>query len=358
MSQIIRIHGMVDPHVHLRGMNWAHKGTFASETAAAIAGGYTAILDMPNTSPATLSPSALAEKIQAIDAEAYCDWGLYFGASASNNADVFPRIFEDICGLKIYNNETTGNLLIENQSVREAMYAAWTSPKPIAVHAEGKTMLDILALVRQYRRHTHFVHVCSAEEISYLRTAKEEGLPISIGVTPHHLYLSQDDLPRLGAYGLMKPELKSKADQEALWRAIADGVVDVIESDHAPHSIAEKDSGQPPFGVPGLETNLPLMLLAVQEKRLSLEQVILLVSSNVHRIFGLHPAENTYTLIEIGNPYTLSNDKLFTKCRWTPFEGMRVDGKIREVWIRGTQVFNGEVLLTEAGFGQRISQGF
>lgn len=354
MGKKIRINGMVDPHVHLRGLEWSHKGTFASETAAAIAGGYWAVLDMPNTSPSTINQQKLQHKLSEIDRQAVSDWGLYFGATQADNTSAYPLIFDAVCGLKIYNNATTGDLLIDDQNIRERHYQAWTSTKPIAVHAEGETVLDILKLVRQYRRSTHFCHISTAEEISYLREAKQEGLPISVGVTPHHLYLSQDDLPALGSLGLMKPELKTKADQEILWLAIDAGVVDVIESDHAPHTFAEKQREQPPYGVPGLETTLPLLGLAMHEKRLSLEQIYQLVAENPRKIFDLQCDEETYTIVDFEESYLITSKNLHTKCGWSPFDGMRVYGKVLEVWIRGQKVFDGDQVLIGSGFGNNV----
>lgn len=352
MNASLKLAGMIDPHVHLRDLDWAHKATFASESAAAIAGGYWAIFDMPNTPPATTSPDGLAHKLERINATAYCDWGVYYGAGQTgadpHNADYA------VCGLKIYNNATTGNLLITDPALRAEHYQAWRDDRIIAVHAEGETVLDILALVRQYRKRTHFCHISTAEEIEFLRAAKAEGLPISVGVTPHHLYLSEDDLPTLGAFGRMKPELKSRADCAALWAAIDEGLVDVIESDHAPHTLAEKNADSPPFGVPGLETTLPLMALATHENRLTVEQLTALLCTNAQRIWGLTPDAGTYTLVDIDASYIIERANLRSACGWSPFEGMRVYGKVREVWIRGQQVFDGENILAPAGLGRNL----
>lgn len=350
-SSLIKIPGMVDPHTHLRGMDWAHKGDFASETAAAVAGGYWTVFDMPNTQPSTISPESLARKLTEFGAQAICDWGVYYGAANNANWQTFEGIVESVCGLKIYNNQTTGNLLIDDQAVREQHYAHWPSGKVIAVHAEEETVLDILALVREYRKFTHFCHISTAGEIAYLTTAKEEGLPISIGVCPHHLWLTQDDLPTLGAFGLMKPELKTAKDREALWKAVQSGVVDVIESDHAPHTIAEKESDKPPFGVPGLETTLPLLLSAVHDGHLTLEQVVKLVADNPRRIFGLTCPEDTYALVDLAAAYVIDRNSLHTRCGWSPFEGATVNGKVVETWIRGRKVFDGEGVLAQSGTG-------
>lgn len=353
---VIRIPGMLDPHVHLRGMDWSHKGTFSSETAAALAGGYWAVLDMPNTPPATTDPEALERKLAEIGSQAVSDWGVYFGASTNENWRFYDdaHVVSPVCGLKIYNNATTGSLLIDSQDVREAHYRAWPQDKIIAVHAEGPTVLDILALVRKYRKRTHFCHISAAEEIRSLREAKAEGLPITAGVCPHHLYLSQDDLGRLGPLGLMKPELKTKADQEALWAALSDGVLDIVESDHAPHTLDEKFSGRPVYGVPGLETTLPLLCLAAHEGRLSMEQVANLVAHNPRRIFGLACPAETYTLVEPDSWFVIERERLRTACGWSPFEGMRVCGRITATYIRGQQVFDGEQVRARPGSGWNL----
>ena len=357
MGRVIQIAGMVDPHVHLRDLDWAHKATFASETAAALAGGYWAVLDMPNTPPSTVSGAALELKRARLAESALCDWGVYFGASQSDNRAAFASVIDDVCGLKIYCNATTGDLLVDDQALRERMYAAWNPARVIAVHAEGETVPCILDLVRKTRKPTHFLHISTAQEIGYLRAAKEAGLPVTIGVCPHQLLLTEDDVPALGGFGLMKPTLKTSSDRDALWQAIGDEVVDVIESDHAPHTLAEKLSDVPPYGVPGLETTLPLMLTAVREGRVTLEQVIALVADNPRRIWGLTCPPETYALVDLDATYTIERQNLRTACGWSPFEGMRVTGKVIETWIRGTRVYDGERVLVEPGFGMAISCG-
>lgn len=354
MARLIKIHGMVDPHTHLRDLDWSHKATFTSETSAAVAGGYWCVFDMPNTSPSTINRAALDTKLAALEARAICDFGVYFGASQADNTATYPAVWQDSCGLKIFNNSTTGDLLIDNQSMREKHYAAWSDERMIAVHAEEETVLDILAIVRKYRHRTHFVHISTAKEIAYLRAAKEEGLPVTLGVCPHHLFLTEDDVPALRGYGIMKPGLKTAQDRDALWQALADGLVDVIESDHAPHTIAEKESDTPPYGVPGLETTLPLMLTAVAAGRIPLEQVMALVSTNAHKIWDLHCPPDTYTLVDLDVTYTIERGNLLTQCGWSPFEGMRVQGKVLETWIRGVKVFAGEQVLVKPGFGSNL----
>lgn len=350
----MRIDAMFDPHVHLRGMEWAHKATFASETAAAVAGGYWAVLDMPNTQPSTINRPALDRKLTEINTQAVCDWGVYFGASQSGNSHEYLNVHYDVCGLKMFCNATTGDLLIEDQDMRGKHFAAWDNGKVLSVHAEGDTVHEILDIVRVNGQPTHFLHISTVEEINYLTAAKEEGLPVTIGVCPHHLWLTQDDLSTLGALGLMKPELKTKADRDALWKALQSGVVDVVESDHAPHTLEEKQSDNPPYGVPGLETTLPLLCTAVHEGRLTIERVVELVSTNPRRIFGLPAPADTYTIVDLEAEYVIERDQLHTQCGWSPFEGMKVRGKVRETWIRGTQVYDGENVLIDEGFGKNL----
>lgn len=351
---IVKIHGMIDPHTHLRDLDWSNKATFASETQAAIASGYWAVFDMPNTAPSTTDEARLDDKLQRLDCGAHCDWGVYFGASQIDNSAEYERIASRVCGLKIYNNSTTGDLLISRQTDRERHYGAWSANKVIAVHAEEETVAAILSLVRKYRQPTHFLHISSAYEIDLLTEAKADGLPVSIGVCPHHLFLTVDDLSSLGPYGLMKPELKTRRDQAALWQAIESGLVDIIESDHAPHTFAEKESANPPYGVPGLETTLPLMLRAVQDGRLPLDQAINMQSLNVQRIWRISPLPKTYTLVDTDHSYIIERGSLRAKCGWSPFEGLRAYGKILEVWIRGHLVFDGEKVLSPPGFGRNL----
>jgi dihydroorotase len=380
MARLIKIPALVDPHTHLRDLDWAHKATFTSETTAAVAGGYWAVFDMPNTPPTTTDRLALDRKLAALSARAVCDWGVYFGASQADNTAEYAHV-SGTCGLKIFNNSTTGDLLIADQGQRAHHYAAWPSlPSPsravfgtqrlgerpeevpvggsgvrvIAVHAEDETVLDILALVRQYRKHTHFLHISTAQEIAWLTAAKAEGLPITMGVCPHHLYLTEDDLPTLGAFGIMKPGLKTAADRDALWSALQSGVVDVVESDHAPHTLAEKQSAKPPYGVPGLETTLPLMLTAVQAGQLTLARVIDLVATNPRRIWGLKAPADTYALVDLDASYVIDRANLHGACGWSPFEGMTVHGRVLETWIRGTKVWDGEQVRVQAGFGQNL----
>jgi len=353
---LLTIPGAVDIHVHLRDLEWAHKATVERETAAALAGGYWAVLDMPNTPPNTVTAERLRAKYEFVGARARCDFGLYMGADQAGDGSEYAAGAAEAVGLKMYCDHTTGSLLLDDQEERRQHLCAWgaVTDKPVAVHAEGDTLAAVLQLVREEGVRVHFCHVSMAAEIGLLREGKADGLPISVGVTPHHLYLSGADRERLGGFAMVKPPLKTPADQEALWAAVADGTVDTIESDHAPHTRAEKASADPPFGLPGLETTLPLMVTAVREGRLTQARLIELLATNAQRLFSLVPPPDTYTLVDTDASYVISDDELRCSPGWSPYSGMRVWGRVLEVRIRDRVAFDGERVLAEPGQGRRL----
>lgn len=179
--------------------------------------------------------------------------------------------------------------------------------------------------------------------------AKKDGSPITCGVTPHHLFLTEDNVKTLKTFGMMKPPLRSKKDQEFLWKNLR--YIDVIESDHAPHTIEEKKSDKPPFGVPGLETTLPLLLTAEKDGRITKEQIIAMCFDNPAKILNLKTDKNTKIEVDINKDYEIKGKNLRSKCKWTPFEGYRVRGKVRRVFIREVKVFEDDRILVKAGFG-------
>lgn len=355
MTQL-RLPGPVDPHVHLRDLEWAHKATVEQETAAALAGGYWAVLDMPNTPPNTVTAERLRAKHEHVAARARCDFGLYMGADQAADGSEYAAGAPAALGLKMYCDHTTGSLLLADDAARRRHLRAWgaVTDKPVAVHAEDETLAAVLQLVREERVRVHFCHVSMASEIELLREGKADGLPISVGVTPHHLYLEAADRERLGGFAMVKPPLKSTADREALWVAVLDGTVDTIESDHAPHTRAEKAGEDPPFGLPGLETTVPLTVTALRERGLSEQRLIELLATNAQRIFGLAPPPDTDTLVEVDASYVISDDRLLCSPGWSPFSGMRVWGPVREVRIRGRVVYDGEQVLARPGDGRRL----
>jgi len=346
-----RILGLVDVHVHLREPGGEHKEDMASGSAAALAGGVTAILDMPNTYPPIVDATALALKKKLARRQARCDVGFFIGATESNALQA-AALADEIVGLKIYLDQTYGPLRMDKLGALLAHFRAWPANRPIAVHAEGLSVAMALGMARIFGRRLHLCHVSRADEIALIRAAKKAGAELTCEVTPHHLFLTEADARRLGPYGSMKPPLAAEADVSALWKNLE--VVDCIATDHAPHTRAEKEGQSPPPGVPGLETMLPLLLTAIAQGRLSRERLVQLCFEAPKRIFGLPAQPETWVEVDSDARYILSDEALFTKCGWTPFAGMAVQGQVRRVVLRGQTVFEDGKIQVDPGFGRVI----
>lgn len=343
-QEIVRIPSPIDAHVHLREPGATQKEDFMTGTRAAIAGGYTTVLDMPNNPKPfeTTTPENLHEKIKLAQDRIFCDVGFHFGG-VSESIPYFDEIRDEVFELKVYMNHTTGPLLVENPLELQEVFSKWPRNKIIMVHAEGETLKAALDLTQRNQRRLHVCHVSQKREIEMIKDAKEEGLQITCEVSAHHLFLTKADASTLGPYGIMRPPLATEKDRLFLWANM--DVIDIIASDHAPHTIAEKEGEKPPFGVPGLETTLPLMLNAVADEKLTLERLIELVSYAPRRIFGIRPTDGTYTEVDLSKRYTIDSSQLQTKAGWTPFDGARVKGKVTKTVLRGEVVFNGEEVL-------------
>lgn len=349
MSKII-LPGLIDPHVHLRDPGQTHKEDFYTATSAALAGGFTTVLDMPNNAVPITTLKLLEEKIAIARQKIVCDVGFYFG-SLGDNLEEFKKIQDKVIGLKLFLNHTTGNLMLDKKNLSR-VFSALPPSLPILVHAEENAVLDVLDAVRKTRHKTHICHV-TATELKLIIQAKKEGLPVTCGVTPHHLFITQDDEKKLGNFGLMKPPLQSKKDVEFLWKNLV--FVDVIESDHAPHTTEEKQSDKPPYGVPGLETTLPLLLTAASENRLTVEDIIRFCHTNPAKIFGIATDPTTKVEIDLNTKYIIHNTNLHTKCHWSPFNGWTVKGKITRVILRGQAVFENGKILAKQGSGKILT---
>lgn len=352
---MIKLPGLIDIHTHLRTPGQEQKEDFYTGTLAALAGGFTTILDMPNNKIPITTLDLLEEKIELAENEIVCDLGFYFG-SIGDNLEEFENIKNSVFGLKLYLNPTTGNFLIDEEKLK-AIYQSWPSDQPIILHCEGETLPMAMDVIRQTNKKTHIAHVSSQEELSIIIAAKEEGLPITCGVTPHHLFLTTDDEKELGPLGKMKPFLKTRQDVDFLWDHL--NSIDIVESDHAPHTLEEKNSDNTPFGVPGLETTLPLLLTAVSEGRITLDEIKRLLFTNPAKIFNIPTDPETFIEVDAEESYEIKNEDLKTKSGWSPFSGWRVQGKIKAVFIRGTKVFEdlpaGRQVLAKKGSGKIIS---
>lgn len=348
---ILRLPGLIDVHVHLREPGGEQKEDLTSGTAAALAGGVTMLLDMPNTYPPLVDAQTFDHKLTLIGRKALCDVGLYVGATESNPlqaAALAPRAV----GLKIYLDQTYGPLRMRDLTAMLSHFRDWPEERPIAVHAEGLSMAMAIGLARIFGKRLHLCHVSRADEMALIRAAKGSGMQLTCEVTPHHLFLTEADARRLGPYGSMKPPLASEADRNALWHNL--DLIDCIATDHAPHTHAEKRGKEPPPGVPGLETMLPLLWTAVTEGRLTEERLVELTHYKPKRIFHLPTQPETWVELDPRAQAVLSEETLHTRCHWTPFEGMRVRGQVRRVVLRGQTVFEEGRVRAEPGVGRAI----
>lgn len=345
----ITLPGLIDVHTHMRTPGQTHKENFYTGTLAALNGGFTAVIDMPNNAVPITTKKLLDEKIRIAEEETVCDVGFHFG-SLGNNLEELKKVSKKVFGLKLYLNQTTGGFIIGKKELTD-IYSVWEGSQPILLHAEEDVLDMVFEIVKKTKRATHICHVSSATELTKIANAKEKGLKVTCGVTPHHLFLTHDDEKKLGAYGKMKPYLKSKKDVKFLWDNFE--YIDIIESDHAPHTRKEKDN-EAPFGVPGLDTTLPLLLSKVEDGKLSDDEIVQLCHTNPAKIFNIPTSKNTKIEIDM-KEYELSKKDLKTKCGWSPFEGRRVIGRVKTVTIRGKKVFENGKLLIKKGQGKVIA---
>lgn len=347
----VQIPGLVDVHVHLRFPGGEHKESIASGTAAALAGGVTALLAMPNTSPPITDGPRLAAARVEHGRRALCDVGVFVGATG-DNAAVAAACAAHACGLKIYVNDTFGPLRIERLAALQEHFACWPRDKPIVLHAEDVAVAAAIGLGAAHGRHVHIAHVSRAHEIRLIAAAKEAGLAVTCEVSPHHLFLTEDDATRLGPYGHVRPALASAEDRDALWRHL--DVVDCIATDHAPHTRQEKDGPSPPPGVPGLETTLPLLLTAVHEGRLTLERLVELASTTPARLFRIATPDESTVEVELGPRWVLPERGYLTRCDWSPYAGMAVRGRVLSTTLRGALAWDERGVRAAPGSGRLL----
>lgn len=350
MSSTIRLPGLIDAHVHLRSPGGEHKEDYASGSAAALAGGFTRVLAMPNTRPPLVTLSTWQEAQARARREALCDVELLAGASPAH-LDELVALGARAVGLKLYMDETYGPLRMTALPDLAACFRRWPCARPIAVHAEGASVAAAIGLAAAHGRAVHICHVSRRAEVELIAAARERGLPVTCEVAPHHLFLTADDAARLGTLGDMRPTLGTADDQAALWEGLG-RTIDCVATDHAPHTLDEKRGLHPPPGVPGLETALPLLLDAVHQGRLAVELLIALLHDNPRRIYNLPAQPDTWVEVDLAACHTLSNDDLYTKCGWTPFAGLQAHGRVVRVCLRGCMmVVDGRVIATLGAAG-------
>jgi dihydroorotase-like cyclic amidohydrolase len=352
---MLKLPGLIDPHVHVREPGQTHKEDWDTATQAALAGGVTTILAMPNTKPPIFDAETLDIALNAAKQKARCDYGQYIGAGP-DNANIAASLSEMTVGLKMYLDSTFGELRLNDMTLWQPHFMNFPKDAPIVLHSESRTMAAGVLFAAIYDRPVHIAHISLKEEVLLIKAAKERGIQVTCEVCPHHLFLSKDDIPTISrghpGRGEVRPRLATKEDVESLWQNM--DVVDCFATDHAPHTLAEKDSENPPPGFPGLETLLPLLLTTVDLGRLTLDDVIQKSVINPRKIFHLPEQPETWIEVDEDAKYEIKAENQFTRCGWTPFEGWQVKGRVRRVILRRQTAFEDGKILAEPGFGKNI----
>ena len=338
--------GIIDVHTHMRDPGLTHKEDFTSGSKACARGGVTTFIDMPNTIPVTVTEKALMDKKDMMVGRSYVDYGFHFGGSKKDNSEEIKKVLDKVASTKIFLNMSTGDMLIENEKVVENIFR---ESKIISVHAEEGMVEKAIEFCKKYDKELYLCHLSKASEIELLRKAKAEGVKVFGEVTPHHLFLNVDDInatERSKMLLRMKPELKEKSDNEALWKALADGTLDSIGTDHAPHLIEEK-LAKLTYGVPSVENSLEMMLNGVKENRIIFERLIEVMCKNPAKIFKIKNKGNIavgydgdLVIVDTNDNSPIKDDKVITKANWTPFENCNRGGRVLTTILRGEIVYN------------------
>lgn len=338
--------GIIDVHTHMRDPGLTHKEDFTSGSKACARGGVTTFIDMPNTIPVTVTEKALMDKKDMMVGRSYVDYGFHFGGSKKDNSEEIKKVLDKVASTKIFLNMSTGDMLIENEKVVENIFR---ESKIISVHAEERMVEKAIEFCKKYDKELYLCHLSKASEIELLKQAKAEGVKVFGEVTPHHLFLNVDDVnatERSKMLLRMKPELKEKSDNEALWKALADGTLDSIGTDHAPHLIEEK-LAKLTYGVPSVENSLEMMLNGVKENRITFERLIEVMCKNPAKIFKIKNKGNIavgydgdLVIVDTNDNSPIKDDKVITKANWTPFENCNRGGRVLTTILRGEIVYN------------------
>ncbi|QDL09301.1 dihydroorotase [Brasilonema octagenarum UFV-E1] len=351
--------GVIDPQVHFREPGLEHKEDLFTASCACAKGGVTSFLEMPNTRPLTITQQALDDKLQRASQKCLVNYGFFIGATTDNLPDLL--LAKPACGIKIFMGSMHGQLLVDQDAALEAIFSK--GERLIAVHAEDQARINerrkefagthdpavhsqiqdnqaallateqALRLSKKYQRRLHILHMSTAEEANLLREDKPSW--VTAEVTPQHLLLNTTAYDKIGTLAQMNPPLRSPHDNQVLWQALRDGVIDFIATDHAPHTIDEKAQEYPnaPSGMPGVETSLPLMLTAAMQGQCTVAQVVHWMSQAVAKAYGIPNKgaiapgfDADLVLVDLDTYRPVLREELLTKCGWSPFEGWNLTG--------------------------------
>ena len=349
--RVVQLPGLIDTHCHLREPGDSHKEDWDSGTAAALAGGFTMVCAMPNTNPAVVDVASFEQAQRLAEAKARCDYSIFVGASPTNATEL-PKIGTAAAGLMMYLDQSFTSPGLESMTQWREHFNNWPADLPISVHAESHSAGAVILTAALCDRSVHICHVARREEVELIVDAKKRGLKVTCEVAPHHLFLSDQDAARLGGKGTVIPPLVSKDDQDALWDNLDS--IDCFASAHAPHTLEEKLGAEAKPGFPSLETSLPLLLTAVSEGRLSLEQLTEKLHTNPRKIFGLPEQPDTYVEVDMDHEWEIPESMPLSRCGWTPFAGRSVMGKVLRVVLRGKIVYLDGKVTSECGYGQDV----
>jgi dihydroorotase (multifunctional complex type) len=401
LHNLLVLPGLIDEHVHLRDEGKAYKEDFSSGTAAAAAGGFTTVLDMPNNDPVTMSVQTLGNRMEVAQRKILVNVGFYseFPKKIEKAAEI---ISEGAVGFKLFMGSQIGGLdLDDDQAIEEAFREVAKLNVPVAVHAEDRALLaaneekltqakktgtadflrahteevELKAIQRLLKIsqptdvHLHFCHVTSKEGLNAIDEAKksERKGTVTCEVTPNHLLLTSEDVKRIGQMAIMAPPLRDKTHLDALWKGIEAGTVDAVGSDHAPHTKEEKSASniwEVKVGVPGLETTLPLIMTQIKKNRLTLSQAVHLLAEKPAEIFGLtdrgrlEQGKNAdLTVVDYNRQFKLDPSKFKSKAKFSPYDSWDVQGKVVKTIVNGQVVFDDGEVVAKGGSGFLVRRG-
>lgn len=376
------IPGVIDDQVHFRDPGLTHKGDLFTESRAAVAGGVTSFMEMPNTVPGVLTQALLEEKYELAAEKSLANYSFYMGASNDNLGEVIKTNPKMVCGIKVFMGASTGNMLVDNAETLEGIFKF--APTLVAVHCEDEATIrsnietmgekygeDIpfeahplirsreaclksstlaVNLAKKHNTRLHLLHLSTADELALLSNEKaDENKRITAEVCVHHLWFSDEDYPRLGARIKWNPAIKTANDRDALLQGLLDGKLDVVATDHAPHTIEEKSNSyfSCPSGGPLVQHSLVAMLELVRQGKISPEMVVEKMCHAPARIFGVdrrgYIRENYHAdlvLIDPESPWTVNRENILYKCGWSPLEGETFHSKITHTFVNGRLVWN------------------